>query len=93
MADTYGGPFGTYDNSSGVINAAGKGEVATNLINFAALLGITLTAGDGVTGAYALVSGSDSPHPDFDAIRVEQREKIGVELAAMWDAIDASSEV
>lgn len=93
MADVFGGPFGTYaDAASGVINGTGKDEIAVMLTNFCALLQITLTAGNGVTGAAVLVHNADSAHPDFDKIAVEMREKIAVEMTNLWDAIDAASE-
>ncbi len=93
MADVFGGPFGTYaDASGGVIDGTGKDEIAVMLTNFMALFSITLTAGNGVTGAAVLLHNVDSPHPDFDAIRIEMREKMAVEMAALWDAIDAASE-
>lgn len=92
-ADVFGGPFATYPAaSSGVIDGTGKDEVAAILTAFAALFEITLTAGNGVTGLWALVHETDSPHPDFDKIPIETREKMGVELAALWDVIDAASE-
>ncbi len=93
MSDVFGGPFATYTAaSSGVINGTAKDELGVILAEFCALLQITLTAGNGVTGAYALVHNDDSDHPDFDNIAIEMREKIGVEFAALWDVIDAASE-
>ena len=92
MTDVYGGPFGTYLAAAGVVDGTGKDEIAAGMTSFAALLGITLTAGNGVTGAYVLDREVPNPHPDFDAIRPEMRDKIGLELAEMWDAIDAASE-
>ena len=93
MVDVYGGPFATYPAmASGVLDGTGKDELGVVLAAFAALWGITLTVGNGVTGAFVLTSEVDSPHPDFDKIGIEQREKMGVELAALWDVIDATSE-
>lgn len=92
MADVYGGPFGTYAVATGVIDGTGKDQLGAGLVSFAALLGITLTAGNGVTSAYSLVNGVDSPHPDFDAIRPEMRDKIGAELQALANAMDAAAE-
>lgn len=93
MADVFGGPFGAYTTlGSAVINGTSKDELALVLTEFCALLQITLTAGNGVTGAYALVHNVDSAHPDFDKINIEMRHKIGVEMAALWDKIDAASE-
>lgn len=92
MADVFDGPFGTYTDITGVTNATAKGDIATNLINLAALMGVTLTAGDGVTGAYVLLEEAGNPSPDFDAIRVEYRDKLGTEFAALWDSIDAGPE-
>lgn len=93
-ADVFGGPFGEYTamTGSGVIDGTGKDEIGVILAEFALLFNITLTAGNGVTGAYALIHNTDSPHPDFDNISVEMRNKIGVELAALWDFLDAADE-
>lgn len=93
MADTYGPPIGAYTTVGGVVNGTAKDSLAAQIVKFAALLGITFTGGNGVAGAYALIEAQDSPHPDFDAIRVEIRDKIGAELAALWDAVDAAAEV
>lgn len=90
MADVYGGPFGTYVAISGVIVAASQDEVGATLVELARLLGITLTIAPATAGTYTLVEGTDNPHPDFDAIRPEMRDKIGKELAAIWDVIDAA---
>ncbi len=93
MADVFGGPFGTYaDASGGVIDGTGKDEVGVMLTNFCALLGITLTAGNGVTGAAVLLHEVDSPPPGWDKMAVEVREMIAVEMTNLWDAIDAASE-
>ncbi len=93
MADVFGGPFGTYaDASGGVVDGTGKDEIGVMLTNFCALYGILLAAGNGVTGAASLIHNVDSPHPDFDNIDVEVREKMGVEMENLWDAIDAASE-
>ncbi len=90
MSDVFGGPFATYPTFIAVIAAAGQDELGTLLENFAALYGVTLTATGGAAGSFVLVEGTDSPHPDFDKIAVEQREKMGVELVALWDVIDAA---
>ncbi len=94
MADVYGGPFGTYASmaSSGVVDGTGKDEVGAILAGLAALYGITLTAANGVAGSFVLTVGVDSPHPDFDKMEGFDREKLGVELAALWDVIDAADE-
>ncbi len=92
MVDVYGGPFGTYAVGTGVINAAGKNEMGAALVSFAALLGITLTAGNGVASTNSLTQSVVSPHPDFDKIAVEMRAKIGVELSAIANAMDAAAE-
>lgn len=93
MADVYAPPFGNYPAVGGVANATAKNDLAANLTSFAALFGIVLTAGDGVAGAYELTQGERNPSPDFDPIRPEVRDKIGAELAALWDSIDAAAEV
>ncbi len=90
MADVFGGPFGTYVDVAAVCVADAQDDVGILLVNFAALWGITLVVAPATAGTFTLVEGVDSPHPDFDAIRPEQREKMGVELIAMWDAIDAA---
>jgi len=90
MVDVYGGPFGTYPAITGIIVAAVQDEVALQLVELARLLGITLTADAATAGSYVLVEGTDSPHPDFDAIRPEMRDKIGKELASIWDVVDAA---
>ena len=90
MVDTFGGPFATYPTFIAVIAAAGQDELGTLMENFAALWGITLVATGGVAGSFTLIEGTDSPHPDFDKITPEQREKMGVELVALWDVIDAA---
>ncbi len=93
MADVFGGPFGAYTAmGSGVLDGTGKDELGVVLAEFCALLGITLTAGNGVTGAFAIINEVDSPHPDFDKMAIEMREKIGVEMAAIADVMDATSE-
>ncbi len=89
-ADVFGGPFATYPTFVAIIIATAQDELGTLLENFAALYGITLVATGGVAGSFTLIEGTDSPHPDFDAIRKEQREKMGVELVALWDVIDAA---
>jgi len=90
MADVFDGPFGTYPTFIAIVIATAQDEIGTLLENFAALYGITLVATGGAAGTYTLVEGVDSPHPDFDAIRREQREKMGAELVALWDVIDAA---
>ncbi len=94
MADVYGGPFANdgagYTDVSTVCVAAAQDEIGVHLVAFAALLGVTLVVAPATAGTYSLVEGVDSPHPDFDAIRPEQRDKIGKELTAIWDAVDAA---
>jgi len=92
MADTYGGPFATYDNSSGVINGTGKTELYTNLTNFAALFGVTLDTSTPASATHTLLQEEPNPHPDFDRLDPEMRDKIGVELAEMVKSIAAASE-
>ncbi len=93
MADVFGGPFGTYaDASGGVIDGTGKDEVGVMLTNFCALFGVLLVAGNGVTGVGTIIHNASSPHPDFDNIAIEVREKMAVEMTNLWDAIDAASE-
>ncbi len=90
MADVYGGPFGVYVDVAAIMIAAAQTDVGEILVPFAALLGITLVASSGVAGSYTIVSGESLPHPDFDKITPEMQDKIGVELVAIWDAIDAA---
>lgn len=90
MADVYGGPFGTYVDVAGIIVAASQTDVGEILVPFAALFGITLVATQGVAGSYTITEGESHPHPDFDKITIEMQNKIGVELSAVWDAIDAA---
>lgn len=90
MSDVFGGPFATYPTFVAIVIATAQDEIGTLLENFAALWGVTLVATGGVAGSFTLLEEADSPHPDFDKIPVEQREKMGVELVALWDVIDAA---
>lgn len=90
MADVFGGPFGTYPDVAAVCVAAAQDDVGILLVSFAALFGITLVLAPATAGAFTLVEEASSPHPDFDKMAVEQREKMGVELIAIWDAVDAA---
>ncbi len=89
-ADVFGGPFGTYVDCTTVCVAAAQLEIGAYHVSLAALYGITLSVAAATAGSYVLVEGASSPSPDFDKIAVEQRHKMGVELSAMWDAIDAA---
>ena len=90
MADVFDGPFGVYVNVAGICVAAAQDDVGLLLVSFAALWGITLVVAPATAGTFTLVESVDSPHPDFDKIPVEQRQKMGVELIAIWDAVDAA---
>lgn len=90
MSDVFDGPFGTYADVAAVCVADAQDDVGILLVNFAALWGITLVVAPATAGTFTLVEGVDSPHPDFDKIPIEQREKMGVELIAIWDAVDAA---
>ncbi len=92
MADIFDGPFGVYTTVGGVLDGTGKDSLAAQMVKFAALYGITLTAGNGVTGAFVLLSEAPNPSPDFDAITLEMRQKMGTELIALWDVCDAAAE-
>ncbi len=90
MSDEFGGDFGNYTDTAGIIVAAVQTELAANLVKFGALYGVTLTLVEGAAGTFVLLSSADSPHPDFDKIAVEVRTQMGEELIALWDAIDAA---
>lgn len=90
MVDVFDGPFGTYVDVAAICVADAQIDVGLLLISFAALYGITLTCNAATAGSFVLTEGVSSPHPDFDAIRLEQREKMGVELSNIWDAVDAA---
>lgn len=96
MTDVFDGPFGTYSVATGVINGTAKNQLGASLVSFASLLGITLTAGDGVSSTFSLKQNPTTSvvaaKPGFDAFRPEQLVKIGEELKALANAMDAAAE-
>ena len=87
MVDVYGGPFATYTDLTGICVANAKTEIRTLMINFMALMSVTM-APDMLTGT--LDKSVSAPHPDFDQIPMHIREKFKVEIIAFYAAIEAA---
>lgn len=77
MSDIYEGPFGGYDDVTEVVSAAADVQIQAE---FAKLLALFPDPADAVS----------SPHPDFDLIPPEMREKVRTEITALAAAIGAA---
>lgn len=81
-ADVYGGPFGTYPDVTGVVNATAKTEIVALVAELKRFVPEPVI--DEAGGAVS------SPHPDFDQIPPQTRDKIRTEIDGLAAAIAAS---
>ena len=88
------GPFGTYADATGVVDATAAAEIAAMIVSLKTLLPVTPSA-FGAGAGTPVTAGSEQalPHPEFDKIASDYAERLLVEIDALAAAIAAAPTV
>lgn len=85
------GPFGTYADATGVIDATAAAEIVAMGVSLKTLIPGPANAFDAGSGTpVAAVSEQAMPHPEFDKMPFDLAERLLVEIDALLAAIAAA---
>ncbi len=85
------GPFGTYADVTGIVNATAAPEVAALFVELKTLIPGPASAYDAGSGTpVAAISEQPLPHPEFDKMAFDLAERLRVEIDALAAAIAAA---